>query len=200
MPTLPSLASSLLLASGLLLVAACSSTSAASVDDAGSVADAHQVVDASGDGATTDSGGPACSDTVPCGPNPGAACARVCKDGSNPCSYACVNHQCVSRGCPEDVVVDGGTPGCNPACGAGETCVRNQLNGGAQMLVSDAGTCPPDYHVNGNFCQRNPTYTCKTTPASCNGTATCACASSLCDGSQCVGASTGQLDCELNAP
>jgi hypothetical protein len=64
-----------------------------------------------GDGGTGTGGsdggrdGGACVTVTDCAPNPGAACKSVCSDGSNPCVNACVNNQCVARGCPGD---DGG--------------------------------------------------------------------------------------------
>lgn len=50
----------------------------------------------------SDGGVASCNVTSDCPPNPGASCAQVCSDGSNPCTFACVSHQCVARGCPGD--------------------------------------------------------------------------------------------------
>jgi hypothetical protein len=47
-----------------------------------------------------------CNVTSDCPPNPGASCASVCSDGSNPCVTACVAHQCVARGCPDASATD----------------------------------------------------------------------------------------------
>ena len=58
-------------------------------------------------GTGPDSGRKTCAVTSDCGVNPGASCARVCNDGSNPCAFACAANECVPRGCPEDT--DGGT-------------------------------------------------------------------------------------------
>ena len=76
-----------------------------------------------------------CSTTADCPVNPGATCARLCSDGSNPCPNVCVNHQCVMRGCPNS---DGGT---GTACAAaGGTCVA---------LVPGPNVCP-NGHLDGN--------------------------------------------------
>jgi hypothetical protein len=78
-----------------------------------------------------------CNSDADCPPNPGASCASpLCSDGSNPCANACVNHQCVARGCPASTpdlgFCQGGTAGVPSArggccsewisCQAGLTC------------------------------------------------------------------------------
>jgi hypothetical protein len=133
--------------------------------------------------------------------NGGAACARVCKDGSNPCSEDCIANQCVAHGCPEDVAA----AGCKPSCGVGETCVMRQLNGGAQRLPDDAGNCPAGTHpsnLGGSFvvCANDPTFMCAKRPSSCGPFIDCNCATDLCGSYMCTGASNAEVDCVLNAP
>jgi len=85
--------------------------------------------------------------------------------------------------------------GCGPACNADSVCVKEQVSGGAHIPEDDAGACPQGDHSNGSgACERDPTYTCQSIPAGCNGTVSCACAQALCSGS-CQRASQTQIDC-----
>jgi len=56
----------------------------------------------SGDGGGTvvPEGGHACTIASDCPPNPGAACVKVCPDGSNPCATVCRSGLCALAGCP----------------------------------------------------------------------------------------------------
>jgi hypothetical protein len=95
---------------------------------------------------------------------------------------------------------DGGTTDCNPACGSGSVCVGTGVQGGA-VFFADGGVCPAGRHAQGNICIQNLTFACMPIPSGCNGTATCACASSLCNGHGGCGApSPGELTCILAVP
>jgi hypothetical protein len=101
-----------------------------------------------------------CSVDADCPPNPGASCAHVCADGTNPCGNVCVGNQCVMRGCPNDV--DGGLDG-----GSSDA-------GGSDAGSSDGGSCQPNggqCSVPGDCCSGNcitrvsPGYCCE--PGGC---------------------------------
>jgi hypothetical protein len=82
---------------------------------------------------------------------------------------------------------------CAPACGTGSVCVGTGTVGGAIISVDDAGVCPTGTHP-GNFadrCDRDLSYSCMTIPVGCGGTATCACASSLCQAPHMCGVAAG---------
>jgi len=90
---------------------------------------------------------------------------------------------------------------CTPACGGGSVCVGTGTLGGALILPNDAGVCPSGRHLSGNICVGDLSYACMTIPASCNGTVTCACASSLCPSlHMCQGPSGGILSCVEAVP
>ena len=89
--------------------------------------------------------------------------------------------------------------GCNPACGTGSVCVGTGTEGGA-IFFPDGGVCPAGRHVSNGFCVQDLTFACMPIPSGCNGTATCACASSLCNGRFCRVPSAGELDCVLQVP
>lgn len=139
-----------------------------------------------------------CDVAADCGTNPGAKCARTCKDGSNPCGYTCSStHQCVMRGCPEDDAPSG----CTPECTGGNVCVRRQFQGGPIVTVDDAGACPMGRHAEGNVCVPDPTYACEPKPALCGDVFDCSCASTVCTGGYvCRGTTRHEIDCELDAP
>jgi hypothetical protein len=97
---------------------------------------------------------------------------------------------------------DGGMT-CSPACGAGSICVGTGTEGGAIKVADDAGVCPSGTHPTGvgNICTNDLAYSCKSIPAGCNGTVTCACAASLCQASHvCRGPSDGVLTCVQQVP
>jgi hypothetical protein len=124
--------------------------------------------------------------------------------GGNSClcgEQVCVNGQWTCTSC----AVDGGPDGCNPACQSGQVCVRDQIVGGAQFFVDDAGMCPIGYYPNGIYCERVPTYYCAPFPLGCNGALSCACAGSICTTQQtcqyvCRGTSGNEIDCECDVP
>lgn len=89
--------------------------------------------------------------------------------------------------------------GCNPACGTGSVCVGTGTEGGA-IFFPDGGVCPTGRHLSGDFCVQDLTFACMPIPSGCNGTATCACASSLCNGRFCRVPTAGELDCVLQVP
>jgi hypothetical protein len=90
----------------------------------------------------------------------------------------------------------GGDLTCSPACGSGSICVATGTEGGALIMPDDAGVCPTGRHLSGNFCASDLAYACMTIPAGCGGTATCACASSLCPAlHSCQEPSGGILSC-----
>jgi hypothetical protein len=151
------------------------------------------------DGGTSGDAGERCNTASDCGPNSGASCARVCADNSNPCEYACSTvHTCVMRGCPED---DNTPSGCTPACAASDICVSKQFNGGAALLVDDAGASPSGSHPQGTICVADPVYDCEPRPASCGVPFDCSCASSICTGGyQCDDTTPNEIDCVLDAP
>ena len=103
------------------------------------------------------------------------------------------------------IAVDGGPDGmmasssCNPACGGGSVCVGSGTQGGA-VFFPDGGVCSPGRHVSNGFCVQDLSFACKPIPNGCNGTATCACASSLCTAGSCSAPSAGELDCILAVP
>jgi hypothetical protein len=157
--------------------------------------------------------GAACDTTEQCGVNAGASCATTCADGSNPCGYACVDHTCVTRGCPSAVDAgpscdhdaasssdaDAAPPECPLSC-ADATCVKHQTYGGYIFWPDDAGACPTGRHVEGGQCVDDPTYECAPTPAACTADVTCACAASLCPAARCIDAHDHFVSCELDAP
>ncbi len=89
--------------------------------------------------------------------------------------------------------------GCTPACGAGSVCVGTGTQGGA-VFFADGGVCPPGRHVENNRCVQDLTFACMPIPSACNGNATCACASSLCNGRSCGAPSPGEITCILAVP
>jgi hypothetical protein len=104
---------------------------------------------------------------------------------------------------------DGGTAGadggmtCSPGCGAGSICVGTGTEGGAIKVANDAGVCPSGTHATGigSLCTNDLSYACMPIPSGCNGTVTCACASSLCAASHiCRGPSDGVLTCVQQVP
>lgn len=92
-----------------------------------------------------------------------------------------------------------GATGCNPACGADSVCVGTGTEGGA-IFFPDGGVCPTGRHLSGNFCVQDLTFACMPIPSGCNGTATCACAPSVCNGRVCRVPTAGELDCVLQVP
>ncbi len=93
---------------------------------------------------------------------------------------------------------------CSPACAASAVCVGTGIQGGV-IFFADGGVCPPGRHVENNFCVQDLTFTCMPIPSGCNGTSTCACASSLCntDGSAgrvCATPRAGELTCVQQVP
>jgi hypothetical protein len=89
---------------------------------------------------------------------------------------------------------------CHPACGSGSVCVGTGVQGGA-VFFADGGVCPAGRHAQGDICVQDLTFACMPIPSGCNGTATCACASSLCNGHGGCGApSPGELTCILAVP
>ncbi len=89
---------------------------------------------------------------------------------------------------------------CTPACLTGSVCVGTGTEGGALIMPNDAGVCPAGSHPSGGtvaFCERDLAYGCQPIPAGCNGTITCACASTLCPSGPytCQTPSAGELDC-----
>ena len=101
--------------------------------------------------------------------------------------------------------VDAGDGGmsCSPACGVGSICVGTGTEGGAIKTANDAGVCPSGTHPTGtgSICTNDLSYACTPIPSGCNGTITCACASSLCPAShQCQGPSDEGLTCIEQVP
>jgi hypothetical protein len=88
---------------------------------------------------------------------------------------------------------------CSPACSSGSVCVGTGLEGGA-VFFPDGGVCPPGRHVENNLCVQDLSFACMPIPSGCNGTATCACASSLCNGRVCGTPRPGELTCLLLVP
>ncbi len=189
------LALSLVLSSFVLAVVGCSGTEAQTEPTDGGV---HEQPDGSTN--TGDSGdlGTQCTKTSDCSPSADASCARTCADGSNPCVDACSSvGTCVMRGCAED----NAPSGCVPACSGDTICVKKQFNGGAALMVDDAGACPPGRHAQGGFCAADPSYDCEARPASCGTPFDCSCTSPICTGGyQCEGTTQNEIDCVLNAP
>ena len=95
---------------------------------------------------------------------------------------------------------DSGATDCNPACGSGSVCVGTGIQGGAIFMPDDAGVCPAGRHVESGFCLQDLTFACMPIPSGCNGAATCACASSLCNGRTCNVPSPGEMTCVLQVP
>lgn len=99
-----------------------------------------------------------CSTVADCPVNAGASCARVCSDGSNPCGTACVDGQCVERGCPGDHDMagasDAGLPdaatGGDDAGGDGGACAANGAgcNGNGDCC---SGNCITRFVVDGGM-------------------------------------------------
>jgi hypothetical protein len=153
---------------------------------------------AGGGGGGNVDGGSACNLTTPCPSGEtcisGGTCAKSCApDGGAaacPSGTTCQGTSgfCVGTGCAAIqvfVCLPGSTSGtmtCNPACGSGSVCVGTGTSGGAIIVANDAGVCPPGTHPTGfeNRCDNDLGYACQPIPAGCNGTVTCACASSLC--------------------
>ena len=121
-------------------------------------------------------GGRSCVTVADCGPNPGAACAQSCSDGSNPCSYACRNGFCAQRGCVsggggaggQGMGGGGGAAGdtsfvCTGSAGASGTCttgstfchVRNMRSGGSTAACESF----TDASRNAD-CSSNPSCAC----------------------------------------
>ena len=88
---------------------------------------------------------------------------------------------------------------CHPACGSGQICVGSGVQGGA-VFFADGGVCPAGRHAQGQICVQDLTWACKALPSGCNGTATCACASSLCTQGSCNVPSPDELTCILAVP
>jgi hypothetical protein len=110
-----------------------------------------------------------CNQVSDCPPNPGASCASVCSDGSNPCVVACVAHQCVERGCSDggasDVEVEAGD-----ASEAGDAADGGCTGTAPNCFGSDTQLCcPPD--PSGPASCIGGAWRCGTAPApGCNGT------------------------------
>lgn len=92
-----------------------------------------------------------------------------------------------------------GAGDCQPACGTGSVCVGTGVQGGA-VFFADGGACPTGRHVDHGLCLQDLTFACMPIPGGCNGTATCVCASSLCNGRICGAPSAGELTCILAVP
>ena len=92
-----------------------------------------------------------------------------------------------------------GTTDCHPACASGSVCVGSGVQGGA-VFFADGGVCPAGRHAQGNICVQDLTFACMPIPSGCNGTPTCACASSLCSGRPCVTATSDEVTCILAVP
>lgn len=88
---------------------------------------------------------------------------------------------------------------CHPACGSGSVCVGTGTQGGA-VFFADGGVCPPGRHAQGGICVQDLAFTCMPIPSGCNGAATCACASSLCNGRLCSTPTLDELTCILAVP
>jgi hypothetical protein len=93
-------------------------------------------------------------------------------------------------------------PPCNGmTCNPGEVCVVTTTSGGPCLQPDDAGACPPGSQKNGMCCTFTSTQSaCQPLPAACAGVPSCACASSLCTGCMCQGASSSEVDCFCAAP
>jgi hypothetical protein len=92
---------------GLLVACSSSSTGTGTGTSSGSSGSSSGGSGSSGSSGTGDGGGTvvpegghACKLASDCPPNPGAACVKVCPDGSNPCATVCVNGLCGLAGCP----------------------------------------------------------------------------------------------------
>lgn len=165
---------------------ACSSSSATGLAEGG--LDGNEPLDASSEGyeaadadggteciprgcpdASVLDGQASCNQVSDCPPNPGASCANVCSDGSNPCVIACVTHQCVERGCPDAGVIrvgtdagDSGEAGDAAAAGCGGAA-PNCFGNDTQMCCGQDPSGPASC-VSG-------AWRCGTSPApGCNGT------------------------------
>jgi hypothetical protein len=78
-----------------------------------------------------------------------------------------------------DATTDGNGPDCG--CPAGTICVGTRTVGGAQIVPSDGGSCPPGTNLEGGndgpfVCVQDFSYVCMAPPAACDAAITCACA------------------------
>jgi hypothetical protein len=95
---------------------------------------------------------------------------------------------------------------CEPPCGTGQVCVRDQFMGGPYFPVDDAGQCPPGRHPVNGQCVSDPAYACAAMPSTCTGgMLDCSCAGGLCllqqsCPYQCESTQPGQVNCICLAP
>lgn len=110
---------------------------------------------------------------------------------------------------PDAATPDSGPTNCT-GCAPGQICVAHRTFGGAAMLPSEAGACPPGTHVEemggATVCEDNWIYTCGPAPAGCSGAINCACASNYCAdhsfGEDCSirTATASDIECTLALP
>lgn len=131
---------------------------------------------AGGSGGAGGAGGRSCTTVSDCGPNPGAACAQTCPNGSNPCGFVCRSNLCVQAGCPSGAGGNGGAAGQGGgaafSCGAGGAAGANGSCQGGQTFchVQNMRSAPATAS-----CQ---SFTDSARVADCSGDPSCAC---LCD-------------------
>jgi hypothetical protein len=153
----------------------------------------------SGGSSGTSSGGSSSGGSSSGGLDGGGACPADA--GGNAClcgPLICVAGQWTCGSCN----LDAGAAECNPPCGVGSVCVKDQVNGGAVFLLQDGGTCPAGRHPNGDHCDRDPTFACAPAP-SC--ALDCTCAATLCTGQSscgytCESTTSSQVNCACNVP
>ncbi|MFO0675841.1 MAG: hypothetical protein U0169_04865 [Polyangiaceae bacterium] len=186
--------------------AADGSADAGTVDGGGTDA---RATDGSVGDATTHDGGATDGSVVDASPHDGSATDGSVVDGSphdgsttDAATDGATTDGSVTDGGTSDgsIAIDAGPTECSPECGSSEVCVRKQFNGGAVRTPDDAGMCPAGYHVNGGFCQADPTFACRPRPVACATTLSCTCASSVCESYMCTDTTDRQVNCVLNAP
>ncbi|MGO9710557.1 MAG: hypothetical protein ACLQBL_16945 [Polyangiaceae bacterium] len=156
-------------------------------------------------GGSNDSGGALDGTSAPdAGGEAGASCPLAPIHCSNPSDCPeCTGGQwvCIACSSEPDASSDAsdGAPCPAAGCGAGQVCVNTTSC--RPVCLADAGfSCPAGATQNGCCCEQS---VCETLPAACDGTLTCACASSLCTSGYMCGVDSQNadtLDCSFLPP